>query len=189
MLANLLRTLLRKLEPLFAVPFDLATSPTANHLRSCHSLAALKWLHAVVLTTGHYANVPVCTKLVYLVCSLSPTMDYAQKLFDQMPQRDMFAWNTLIRGYSNMSPCQEAIILYKDMHFQGYLPDNYTFSFILRSCSVLSSLREGRELYCNIIKYGLESNMFIQSSLITLYAQSGETLDSELVFDQMRVRN
>ncbi|KAJ8541412.1 hypothetical protein K7X08_002228 [Anisodus acutangulus] len=113
-------------------------------------------------------------------------MDYALKLFDQMPQRDVFAWNTLIRGYSNLGPFQEAIILYKDMHFRGFLPDNYTFPFVLRSCSVLSALREGRELHCNIIKYGFESDVFVQSSLITLYAQSRETLDSELLFEQMR---
>ncbi|OIT32762.1 PREDICTED: pentatricopeptide repeat-containing protein At2g29760, chloroplastic-like [Nicotiana attenuata] len=197
MSANSLRTLLRKLEPLFTLPFDLPTFATVNQpflpfsylLNSCHSLAALKRLHTLALTTGYLANLPVCTKLISLACSLSFTMDYARKLFDQMPQRDVFAWNTIIRGYSNLGPCQEAIILYKDMHLLGFLPDNYTFPFVLRSCSVLSALREGREVHCSIIKHGFESDVFVQSCLITLYAQSGETLDSELVFDRMRGRN
>ncbi|CAN4122386.1 unnamed protein product [Withania somnifera] len=92
-------------------------------------------------------------------------MDYAQKLFDQMLQRDAF-------------PCQESILFYKDMHFKGFLPDNYEFPFVLRSCSLLSASWEGREVHCNVIKHGFESDVF-----------SGETLDSELVFDQMRVRN
>ncbi|KAK4337982.1 hypothetical protein RND71_042469 [Anisodus tanguticus] len=197
MSANSLRTLLRKLEPVFTVQFHLPTCAIANQLflhidyslSSCRSLAALKRLHAVFLTSGYHADLPVCTKLISLACSLSSTMDYAQKLFDQMPQRDVFAWNTLIRGYSNLGPCREAIILYKDMHFRGFSPDNFTFPFVLRSCSVLSALREGREVHCNIIKHGFENDVFVQSSLITLYAQSGETLDSELVFGQMRVRN
>ncbi|KAJ8568770.1 hypothetical protein K7X08_030992 [Anisodus acutangulus] len=106
-----------------------------------------------------------------------------------MSQRDVFAWNTLIRGYSNLGHCEEAIILYKDMHFRGFSPDNYTFPFVLCSCSVLSALRECREVHCNIIKYGFDSDVFVQSSLITLYAQNGETLDSQLVFGRMRVRN
>ncbi|MCD7467579.1 hypothetical protein HAX54_005100 [Datura stramonium] len=197
MSANSLRTLLRKLEPLFTVPFDLPTSGSADQpflhfsylLSSCRSLEALKRLHGVVLTSGCHTNLLVCTKFVSLACSLSSTMNYARKLFDQMPQRDVFAWNTLIRGYSDLGPCQEAIILYKDMHSRGFLPDNYTFPFVLRSCSVLSALTEGRELHCNIIKHGFKSDLFVQSSLITLYAQTGETLDSELVFDQMGVRN
>ncbi|XP_060189110.1 pentatricopeptide repeat-containing protein At2g29760, chloroplastic-like [Lycium barbarum] len=195
MSANSLRRLLRKLEPLLSVPFHLPNSSNQPFLHfsyllsSCNSLESLKRLHAVVLTNGYHANLTVCTKLISLASSLSSTMDYARKLFDQMPQRDVFAWNTLIRGYSNLGPCQESVILYKDMHFQGFLADNYTFPFVLRSCSVLSALREGREVHCNVIKSGFENDVFVQSSLISLYAQSGETLDSELVFDQMRVRN
>ncbi|KAK4722530.1 hypothetical protein R3W88_012763 [Solanum pinnatisectum] len=197
MSANSLRKLLRKFESLFTVPFDLPTSAIADQpflhfsylLSSCHSLPALKQLHTLVLTTGYHKNLLICTKIVSLACSLSPTMDYARKLFDQMPQRDVYAWNTMIRGYSNLGPCQESIFLYKEKHLRGILPDNYTFPFVLRSCSVLSALREGREIHCNIIKHGFESDVFVQSSLISLYAQSGETLGSELVFDQMRVRN
>ncbi|KAM3237688.1 hypothetical protein P3L10_012718 [Capsicum annuum] len=115
--------------------------------------------------------------------------EYARKLFDQMSQRDVFVWNILIRGYFIKGPCQESIIIYKDLNFKGVLVDNYTFPFVLRSCSLLSALREGREVHCSVVKHGFESDVFVQSSLISMYAQSGETLDSELVFDQMRVRN
>ncbi|PHU20484.1 hypothetical protein BC332_11635 [Capsicum chinense] len=106
-----------------------------------------------------------------------------------MSQRDVFVWNILIRGYFIKGPCQESIIIYKDLNFKGVLVDNYTFPFVLRSCSLLSALREGREVHCSVVKHGFESDVFVQSSLISMYAQSGETLDSELVFDQMRVRN
>ncbi|XP_028059679.1 putative pentatricopeptide repeat-containing protein At3g11460, mitochondrial [Camellia sinensis] len=83
-------------------------------------------------------------------------MDYARKLFDLIPERDLFLWNTMIRGYADLGPCQEAIVLYRDMHRIGLLPDSYTFPSVVRSCAILSALMEGREAHCNIIKNGFD---------------------------------
>ncbi|KAF7132186.1 hypothetical protein RHSIM_Rhsim09G0134200 [Rhododendron simsii] len=116
-------------------------------------------------------------------------MDYARQMFDVMPEKDVFVWNTLIRGYADLGPCQEALMLYRDMHRIGLLPDRYTFPSVVRSCAVLSALREGREAHCNIIKNGFDLDVFVQSSLVTMYSQCGETLSSELVFGEMIVRN
>ncbi|GMP36922.1 hypothetical protein CsSME_00008858 [Camellia sinensis var. sinensis] len=116
-------------------------------------------------------------------------MDYACKLFDLMPERDLFLWNTMIRGYADLGPCQEAIVLYRVMHLIGLLPDSYTFPSVVRSCAVLSALMEGREVHCNIIKNGFDLDVFVQSSLITMYSQSGEIFNSELIFGEMVVRN
>lgn len=116
-------------------------------------------------------------------------MDYARKLFDEVPRRDVFIWNTLIRGYADRGPCQQAILLYRNMHQSGLLPDNYTFPFVVRACAVHSAFWEGRQVHCNVIKNGFALDVFVQSSLVSLYSQSGETLNSELVFGEMAVRN
>lgn len=116
-------------------------------------------------------------------------MDYARKLFDGIPQPDVFLWNTLIRGYADLGPCQEAIFLYRDMHGSGLFPDDYTFPSVVRSCAVLSALREGKQVHCNVIKTGFGSNLFVQSSLVSMYAQSGKVSDSEFLFGEMFVKN
>ncbi|KAA8523319.1 hypothetical protein F0562_009742 [Nyssa sinensis] len=193
MLAYSARTLLKKLAPILSVPFHFRTNyhslPFNYLLNSCSSLSDLKRIHALILTNGSHQNLLLSTKLVTLACCLAPAMDYARKLFDLMAERDVFLWNTLIRGYADLGPCQEAIILYRTMHQNGLLPDNYTFPFVVRSCAVLSALREGKEVHCNIVKNGFDSDVFVQSSLITMYSQNGETLNSELVFGEMVVKN
>ncbi|CAK9144176.1 unnamed protein product [Ilex paraguariensis] len=177
------------------LPFHFYTnyhspSPSFNELlNSCFSLSELKRIHGLILTNGSHRNLFLSTKLINLACSLAPTMEYARKLFDKMPQRDVFLWNTLIRGYADLGPCREAIVLYRNMHQSGLLPDNYTFPFVVRSCAVLSALREGTEVHCNIIKNGFDMDVFVKSSLVTMYSESGETWSSELVFDEMVVRN
>ncbi|KAF8403263.1 hypothetical protein HHK36_011364 [Tetracentron sinense] len=186
-------TLLRRLEPLPYVPVFFRTNyhslPYNYLLNSCSSLIELERIHARILTDGFSQNLLLVTKLITLACTLAPSMDYARKLFDGIPQRDVFLWNTLIRGYADSGPCRGALILYRNMHFSGLLPDHYTFPFVIRSCAVMSALREGKEVHCNIIKNGFYLNVFVQSSLVTMYSQSGETLNSELVFDGMVVRN
>ncbi|XP_058183274.1 pentatricopeptide repeat-containing protein At1g08070, chloroplastic-like [Rhododendron vialii] len=185
-----------KLEPiLFAVSHfrknyhSLPLNPFNYLLNSCSSLSDLKRIHALVLANGSHRNLLLSTKLITLACSLAPKMDYARQMFDVMPEKDVFVWNNLIRGYANLGPCQEALMLYRDMHRIGLLPDRYTFPFVFRSCAVLSALREGREAHCNVIKNGFDLDVFVQSSLVTMYSQCGETLSSELVFGEMVVRN
>lgn len=60
---------------------------------------------------------------------------------------------------------------------------------MIRSCSVISAIGEGKQAHCNIVKNGLELNVFAQSSLITMYFQSGEISDAELVFSNMGERS
>ncbi|MCL7042445.1 hypothetical protein MKW94_004618 [Papaver nudicaule] len=114
-------------------------------------------------------------------------MSYARNLFEEIPlrNRDVFIWNTFIRGYSDKGPCKEAIVVYKKMHQNGVLPDRYTFPFVIRSCGVLSALREGKEVHCNVIKHGFDANEFVQSSLVAMYSRNGEISSSEMVFSEI----
>ncbi|XP_008243706.1 PREDICTED: pentatricopeptide repeat-containing protein At1g08070, chloroplastic-like isoform X1 [Prunus mume] len=186
--------LLGKLKPITSVPFhffprNYHSLPFNYFFNSCSSFSDLKCIHALIFQHGSNQNLLLSTKLVTLASSMAPTMDYARKLFDTMPERDAFLWNTLIRGYADRGPSHEAIVLYRNMHHSGLSPDNYTFPFVVRSCTVQLALREGKEVHCNIIKYGFHSDVFVQSSLVSMYAQSSETLNSEIVFSDMIVKN
>ncbi|KAI3837158.1 hypothetical protein MKW92_011808 [Papaver armeniacum] len=118
-------------------------------------------------------------------------MFYARNVFEEIPlrDRDVFIWNTLIRGYSDKGPCREAIVVYKKMHENGFLPDHYTFPFVIRSCGVISALRDGKQVHCNVIKHGFDTNNFVQSSLVAMYSRNGEMSSSELVFGEIVVRD
>ncbi|XP_057467566.1 pentatricopeptide repeat-containing protein At1g08070, chloroplastic-like [Actinidia eriantha] len=193
MLGSSSLTVVRKFQPILYALSHLLTNhhsfPFNHILSSCSSHSDLEQIHALILTNGSHRNLLLSTKLITLACSLAPKMDYARKMFDEMPHRDVFLWNTLIRGYADLGPCQEAIVLYRDMRRIGLSPDSCTFPSVVRSCAVLSALREGREVHCNIIKNGYDLDVIVQSSLVTMYSQSGETLNSELVFGEMVLRN
>ncbi|CAN1804820.1 Putative pentatricopeptide repeat-containing protein At3g11460, mitochondrial [Linum perenne] len=75
------------------------------------------------------------------------------------------------------------------MHSSGLLPDNYTFPFVIRSCAVISALKEGTEVHCNVVKSGFDVDVFVQSSLVSMYSQAGDIFSMEKVFSKMGVRN
>ncbi|MCL7033999.1 hypothetical protein MKW94_008731 [Papaver nudicaule] len=53
-------------------------------------------------------------------------------------------------------------------------PDNYTFSFMVRSCTQISESPEiGFPIHGAIIKYGFESDPHVQSGLINMYSELG----------------
>ncbi|KAF6158786.1 hypothetical protein GIB67_040300 [Kingdonia uniflora] len=135
-----------------------------------------------------------------MICS---TMNHGRKLFEEIPQRDAFVWN------ATMGPCEEALFLYRDMYFSGLLPDNYMFPSAVRSCAVLSALREGKEEHCNVIKnelgpglsrfweidsgygvkVGLNSNIPLVNTLIALYGKCKDVKRARSLFDQMDTRD
>ncbi|XP_011625368.1 pentatricopeptide repeat-containing protein At3g12770-like [Amborella trichopoda] len=116
-------------------------------------------------------------------------MVYARRVFDTMPERDVFSWNTIIRCYSDVGPCQQALVLYTEMHQSGFLPDHFTFPFVVRSCAVISAFREGKGIHCNIIKHGFDLDVFVQTSLVAMYSQAGELENSWLIFNQIPAKN
>ncbi|XP_042388735.1 pentatricopeptide repeat-containing protein At3g12770-like [Zingiber officinale] len=170
-----------------AFPSSLAPDGAA-FLHSVSSLSALKCLHAVLLKQrGLFLH--VATKLLALAASLSPSVRYARNLFDAAPRRDSFMWNTLLRAYADLGPCNEVPFLYAQMHAAGLSPDHFTFPFVVRACAVASAFCEGVQAHCDALRHGFASNPFLQTALVTMYAQNGEVSDAELVFREMHFRN
>eukprot|EP00257_Ricinus_communis_P015797 XP_015573782.1 pentatricopeptide repeat-containing protein At4g21065-like [Ricinus communis] len=93
-----------------------------------------------------------------------------------------FAYNTLIRAHASSSPSL-AFSLFSNMRRAGVSPDHFTFPFVLKACSRLQTCSQN--LYSLIIKLGLDSNIYIQNSLINFYGSCGLVTVALKVFDEM----
>lgn len=76
----------------------------------------------------------------------------------------------MIKAHSQSSTPIESIILYNLMLRNGIFPDNYTFPFILKACGHLLLLNKGQEVHALSLKLGLEYDIFVQNSLISMYS-------------------
>lgn len=109
-------------------------------------------------------------------------LNEAHNLFDKMPQRNVISWTTMISAYSKHKHHQKALELLVLMLREGVRPNVYTYSSVLRSCNGMSDVRM---IQCGIIKEGLESDVFVRSALIDVFAKLGEPEDALSVFDEM----
>ncbi|KAJ0098497.1 hypothetical protein Patl1_20996 [Pistacia atlantica] len=109
-----------------------------------------------------------------------------RKLFDEMPERHIVTWNSMIARYVSQKKSREAIGLYKMMIFEGVFPDEYTFSSIFKAFSELGSLRDGQRAHGLSVVLGVEvSNVFVGSALVDMYSKFGKMRDAKLVADQV----
>ncbi|GJW95419.1 pentatricopeptide repeat-containing protein [Tanacetum coccineum] len=69
-------------------------------------------------------------------------------------------------------------------------PNNYTFPPVLKSCGMVhGGYKVGKVIHGWVLKLGLGFDVYVNSSLVEFYVQSGAIGDARKVFDEMSVRN
>ncbi|KAF5449134.1 hypothetical protein F2P56_029611 [Juglans regia] len=162
-----------------------ADSITYSELIKCclarRALKEGKLVHNHVFSNGHRPNTFLTNILLNMYVKFS-LLDEAQALFDQMPERNVVTWTTMISAYSNAKLNYKALEFLIQMLREGVMPNMFTYSSVLRACNGLSNLRQ---LHSSILKAGLESDVFVRSALIDIYSKFGELHDALGVFNEM----
>ncbi|XP_057458840.1 pentatricopeptide repeat-containing protein At4g21065-like [Lotus japonicus] len=175
-------------------PFPASTPSSPNYaslLQSCVAAKALrpgKQIHAQLCHLGIAQNENLATKLVH-VYSVCNSLRDAHHLFDKISKRNLFLWNVLIRGYAWNGPHEAAISLYHQMFDYGLKPDNFTLPFVLKACSALSAIGEGRGIHEYVRRSGWESDVFVGAALVDMYAKCGCVVDARHVFNKIAERD
>eukprot|EP01018_Ginkgo_biloba_P030410 Gb_26158 [translate_table: standard] len=160
-------------------------------LDACGNMKALtegKQVHAHMIINGIKPNMFLWFKLISMYSNCG-SLVYARLIFEKMPNWHVYSWNLMIKGYVTFGYCEEALALYYQMQRHSILPNNYTFPFVLKACAGLAALTKGKEIHNYTIKRGYESDVFVGSALIDMYAKCGSLEFAHNVFDKMSQRN
>jgi pentatricopeptide repeat protein len=106
-----------------------------------------------------------------------------------MPSHDVVTWNAMIFGHAKCGQEQKALELFQQMQHEGVQPDPVTFVGVLHACASVLALEEERCAHEHIIQSSCESDSFVGSSLVNLYAKCGSMEDPQRVFNKMPSRN
>ncbi|KAJ8623125.1 hypothetical protein MRB53_031654 [Persea americana] len=154
----------------------------------CQNTKEIQQIHAQIIKRGLSNNPKYPTKLLmYYALPPNSNLQIATTLFNQIRYPDSFTWNTMIRGFSHSNTPEEAIILFYEMTHYPFLPDNHTFPFVIKACTRLHALEEGKQVHSCLVKLGLLSDPFVTNTLIDFYAKCACLEDAHRVFDRIVV--
>ncbi|MCO5571107.1 hypothetical protein L7F22_024839 [Adiantum nelumboides] len=145
-------------------------------------------IHAQIVARGIKLDPFIENAILDLYCKCGSFED-ARFLFDGLHKKSVITWNTLITGYSLHECGHLAIDLFRKMQNEGPHPDSTTFVCILKACSSILNLDQGRELHCHIVKIGMDIDTFVVNILIKMYGHCGSTEDAQSVFDLTQARD
>jgi pentatricopeptide repeat protein len=151
-------------------------------------MGSIRKLHAHLIVSDLQQYQSHLSKI--LVSYVSPqNLPDAHALFNQIQAPTIFLWNAMIRGLCKSETPQEAVVFYDRMRSKGLKEDNMTFPFVLKACSVIRSIRDGKRIHASILKLGYLLDVFISNGLVHLYVACGDLGDARLMFSEMPVRD
>ncbi|KDP43044.1 hypothetical protein JCGZ_25230 [Jatropha curcas] len=116
-------------------------------------------------------------------------LDDASDLFSQMPNPNVVAWNVMISGHAQRGYEVKAIEIFHNMRKYGVKSTRSTLGSVLSAIASLTAHDFGLLVHAEAIKQGLDSNVYVGSSLISMYAKCKKIEAAKKVFDALDERN
>ncbi|XP_031504595.1 pentatricopeptide repeat-containing protein At2g33680 isoform X2 [Nymphaea colorata] len=160
-------------------------------LNACSNMAALehgKQIHDYMLKLGFASQVYVRSALIDMYAKCGSVND-ARKEFDQLKEPDIVLWTSMISGYVQNAEGEEALNLYGRMEAENIRPNELTLSSVIKACSLLAALEQGKQMHARTMKYGLGLQVPIGSALSSMYAKCGDLEEGILVFRRIAERD
>ncbi|KAF9606135.1 hypothetical protein IFM89_023188 [Coptis chinensis] len=156
-------------------------------LKACSALGNAqegKKIHTQVIKSGFDFDVVVVSTIVgmYAKCNL---FDLAICLFNEMPEKDVPAWNTVISCYYQDGQPEKVLDMFERMKSLGFEPDSVTFTTVFSACTKLSELDRGRKIHEDLVRSGFVLDGYISSVLVDMYGKCGYLDMARAVFEQI----
>lgn len=160
-------------------------------LQSCSRTGAImggKACHSQIICIGFQANTLTSNMLInmYSKCGL---VDCARKVFDEMPERSLVSWNTMIGSLTRSGEERGALGLFLQMQREGNPLSEFTVSSVLCACAGKFAVFECKQLHAFSVKASMDSNVFVGTALLDVYGKCGFIKEASSVFECMPERS
>ncbi|KDP32392.1 hypothetical protein JCGZ_13317 [Jatropha curcas] len=142
-------------------------------------------IHGFAITSGFDSYITVPNALMNMYCK-SGLFSQALRIFDNLNNPDIVSWNTVLSGFQWS---EDALNFALKMNSSGIFFDAVTYTSVLAFCSRNEEFLFGLQLHSCIIKFGLDSEVFVGNALVTMYSRCRWLLEARRVFEEIPVKD
>uniref|UniRef100_A0A7N0T1V7 Pentatricopeptide repeat-containing protein n=1 Tax=Kalanchoe fedtschenkoi TaxID=63787 RepID=A0A7N0T1V7_KALFE len=140
-------------------------------------------VHSFVIRAGFESDLLVKTSLLQFYVNVL-SIDDAYVVFNEISDKDVVVWTLMLNGFAAGGYYKKAREHFTEMLcVEDLILDPVVYMAILSSCRDSGALMQGRRIHGMIIKDGFEGHVYLGSSLIDLYSNSGQLEDSRRMFE------
>ncbi|KAI3446289.1 hypothetical protein Pfo_002954 [Paulownia fortunei] len=151
----------------FTFPFVIKACAGVFGMKEGHNV------HSTIFKLGFDVDIYICNALIVMYAKVGCVED-SEKIFECMPVRDLVSWNSMISGYVSAGDGWSSLMCFQKMQKFGLKLDRFTYISALGACALEHCLLRGKEIFCQVLRNGLELDSMIQSSLIDMFGKCGE---------------
>ncbi|KAJ6678235.1 PENTATRICOPEPTIDE REPEAT-CONTAINING PROTEIN [Salix viminalis] len=141
-------------------------------------------VHGFIVKVGLLSDVFVGTSLVHLYGNYGLAAD-AMKVFQEMIYKNVVSWTALMVAYVDYGEPSMVMNIYRRMRTEGLSCNDNTMSSVISSCVSLKDEWLGYQVLGNVIRNGLETNVSVGNSLISMFGYFGSVKEACCVFSCM----
>ncbi|KAF5746249.1 pentatricopeptide repeat-containing family protein [Tripterygium wilfordii] len=145
-------------------------------LSACAQLGALelgRWVHSYMRKFQIERNHFVCGALINMYARCGD-IDEARRVFEEMKERNVITYNSMISGFALHGKSVEAIKMFRGMIKQGIRPTSVTFVGVLNACSHGGLVDSGFEIFHSMTRdYGIEPQIEHYGCMVDLLGRVG----------------
>ncbi|CAK9168568.1 unnamed protein product [Ilex paraguariensis] len=171
------------------LPTDAVT--LVGILQACASLGALqqgRWVHEQLVRVRMEINVYLGAALINMYARCG-SINEAQRVFEQMPQRDLVTWTAIICGSGMHGLAHLAESLFLRMIGVGIRPDAVTFVGILAGFSHRGMVEKGWQYFNKMsMEYHIKPVLEHYSCIVDMLGRAGRLDEAEELVRKMVIK-
>ncbi|KAK9278027.1 hypothetical protein L1049_027584 [Liquidambar formosana] len=150
--------------------------------------ASGRQIHGIIFSFGLENDVKVETALLdmYFKCG---DIEAGLKVFRRSQNDNLVMWGAAISNCAQSGYPTEALELFHSFSLDYGSPDCVMLLSVLRACSSLSMKPKGMEIHGLAVKMGFDSDLFVGSALIDMYAKCRDIESAQKMFGGLQTRD
>ncbi|PKA55094.1 Pentatricopeptide repeat-containing protein [Apostasia shenzhenica] len=141
-------------------------------------------IHGQVIKSPFHSDVFILNSLIHFYAACGD-LDLARKVFDNIPQRDVVSWNSLITAMAHADRLDDALELFQRMEDDGVDPNDVTMVSVLSACGKKGDLQLGKWIHFYIKRSRITECLILNNAILDMYVKCESLEDAKALFERM----